>query len=100
MVKRQDKQMHMANCEYFVTINSNMNWTENNLCLPWILMRGGAIVHFVTGQLFWVWIIFMLFMNSCENVVDSSLVFTNEQENDLQNICSKNSAYFQRNKKI
>ena len=35
-----------------VTINSRMKWTENNLCLSWILMRGRAIVHFTSGQLF------------------------------------------------
>ena len=30
---------------------SRMKWTENNLCLSWILMRGGATVHFASGQL-------------------------------------------------
>ena len=34
-----------------VCINSRMKWTEINLCLTWILMRGRAIVLFTSGQL-------------------------------------------------
>ena len=31
--------------------NSRMKLTENNICLSWILMRDGEIVHFASGQL-------------------------------------------------
>ena len=35
----------------YTCFRSCMKWTENNFCLSWILMRGGAIVHFAWGQL-------------------------------------------------
>ena len=35
----------------YTCFRSRMKWTENNLCLSWILMRGGATVHFASGQL-------------------------------------------------
>ena len=35
----------------YTCFRSRKKWTENNLCLSWILMRGGAIVHFASGQL-------------------------------------------------
>ena len=51
LTSQNDITMKKPRTNKYTCFRSCMKWSENNLYLSWILMTGGAVVHFASGQL-------------------------------------------------